>query len=257
MLLSVDDVVVDAVLDVRRAVRTRSRSVLVSFSVKSHGAAIGIEHTALRARGATAATPPAPTCFSDGPRHVATPATRCCGTRASAARERRRFGAAIVHGDLIEDVFGRFLGVFHEHVEVPVLVEDAGVEQFVLGFMATRVAIGRDDLVVRVGALRILVEVLHVRVRRRAVEIEVVLLHVLAVIPLAVGQTEQPLLKDRILAVPERQSEAKPLPVVAEARQSVFAPAVGARARLVVAEVVPRVAVRRCNPRARCPTAVR
>ena len=47
----------------------------------------------------------------------------------------RRFRAAIVDADLHQDVLGRFLGVFHEHVEVTVLVEDAGVDQFVLEFL--------------------------------------------------------------------------------------------------------------------------
>ena len=155
----------------------------------------------------------------------------------------RRLGPAIVDADLDQDVFGRFLGVFHEHVEITVLVEDARVEQFVLELLAAPSAIGFDQVVVRVGRLRILVEVLHVRVRRRAVEIEVVLLHVLAVIALAVGQAEQPLLEDGVLAVPEREREAEPLPVVGDAGQSVLAPVIGARARLVVAEVVPGVAV--------------
>src|SRR5258705_3546122 len=79
--------------------------------------------------------------------------------------------------------------------------------------------------------------------RRSVVEIEIALLHVLAVIALLVGQPEQTLLDDGILPVPERESEAKPLPLVADASQSVFAPVVSARARLVVAEVVPGIAV--------------
>ena len=79
--------------------------------------------------------------------------------------------------------------------------------------------------------------------RRRAVEVEVVLLHVLAVIALAVGQAEQALLEDRVLAVPEREREAEPLLVVGDAGQAVLAPVIGARARLVVAEVIPGVAV--------------
>src|SRR5215467_8163463 len=77
---------------------------------------------------------------------------------------------------------------------------------------------------------------------RRAVEVEVVLLGVLAVIALAVGQTEDPLLDDRVRAVPEREREAENLPVVRDAGEAVLAPAVGARARLVAAEVVPGVA---------------
>ena len=64
--------------------------------------------------------------------------------------------------------------------------------------------------------------------RRRAVEVEVVLLDVFAVVALAVGQPEQPLLQDRILAVPKRQREAEQLVVVGDSGQPVLAPAVGA-----------------------------
>ena len=79
--------------------------------------------------------------------------------------------------------------------------------------------------------------------RRSAVEVEVILLHVLAVIALAVGQTEQALLEDGILAIPEREREAEPLVVVGDSSQSVLAPVIRARTRLVVAEVIPGVAV--------------
>ena len=103
----------------------------------------------------------------------------------------RRFRPAIVDADLDQDVLGRLLGVFHEHVEVTVLVEDAGIEQFILEFLAASAAIGLDQLVIRIGGLRILVEIFQIGVRRSAVQVEVVLLHVLAVIALAVGQPEQ------------------------------------------------------------------
>ena len=76
---------------------------------------------------------------------------------------------------------------------------------------------------------------------RRAVEVEVVLLDVLAVIALAVGQAEEAFLEDRIFAVPQGQGEAEPLLVVGDAGQAVLAPAVGGGG-LVVAEVVPGVA---------------
>jgi hypothetical protein len=81
-------------------------------------------------------------------------------------------------------------------------------------------------------------------VRRRAVEVEVVLLHVLAVVALGVRDTERTLLDDRVGAVPEREGEAEPLLVVAEAGEAVLAPAIGARARLVVAQVIPGIAGR-------------
>ena len=64
-----------------------------------------------------------------------------------------------------------------------------------------------DQIVVGIGRLRILVEILHVGMRRRAVEVEVVFLHVLAVVALAVGQPEQALLEDRVVAVPQREGK--------------------------------------------------
>src|SRR5271165_891081 len=78
---------------------------------------------------------------------------------------------------------------------------------------------------------------------RRAVEVEIILLDVLAVIALAVGQAEQPLLQDRVLAVPQGNAKAQPLVVVAEPRQAVLTPMIGPRAGLIVGEIVPRIAV--------------
>src|SRR5262249_30627295 len=81
-----------------------------------------------------------------------------------------------------------------------------------------------------------------VGVGRGAVEVEVVLLDVLPVVALAVGQAEQALFEDGVLAVPEGQGEAEALLIVGDAGQAVLAPAVGAGAGLVVGEVVPGVA---------------
>src|SRR3984893_8864622 len=78
---------------------------------------------------------------------------------------------------------------------------------------------------------------------RRAVDLEVVFLDVLAVVPLAVGQADQALFEDRVLAVPQRHGKAQPLMVVPEARKAVFAPVIGAGPRLVVREIIPGIAV--------------
>ena len=145
--------------------------------------------------------------------------------------------------DLHQDVVGAALGVLHEDIEVPVVVEDPRVEELVLHVVAVAPAVRLHQVGVGIGRLRVLVEVLHVRVGRRAVEVEVVFLNVLAVVPLAVGQSEQPLLEDRVLPVPQRQRKAEALLVVGYAGQPVFTPAVGARAGLIVGEEIPRVAV--------------
>ncbi len=119
-----------------------------------------------------------------------------------------------MHGDPHQHVFGIGLGVLHEHVEVSVLRERAGVEQLVLEVVARPPGVGRDEIRIGVLALRIFVQTLHVGVGRRAIEVEVVLLDVLAVIPLAVGQSEQALLQDRIALVPHCNREAQLLLVV-------------------------------------------
>src|SRR5207302_7164799 len=54
---------------------------------------------------------------------------------------------------------------------------------------------------------------------------------------------DDPLLEDGITPIPERQREAQELLVVADPGQPVLSPAVGARAGMVVWEIVPRRAV--------------
>src|SRR5690348_3740785 len=79
---------------------------------------------------------------------------------------------------------------------------------------------------------------------RRAIEVEVVFLDVLAVVALAVRQAEQALLEDRVDTIPQRERETEALLLVGHAGETVFSPSIGSRARLVMREVVPRVARR-------------
>jgi hypothetical protein len=78
---------------------------------------------------------------------------------------------------------------------------------------------------------------------RRVVDVEVVLLDVFAVIAFAVRESEEPLLEDRVAAIPQRDPHAQVLVAIAEAGERIFVPTVGAAARVVVREVVPRAAV--------------
>src|SRR4030095_4435108 len=83
----------------------------------------------------------------------------------------------------------------------------------------------------------------HVRMGGRRVEVEVVLLHVLAVIALVAVETEEAFLQDRVAAVPEGQREAEPPVVIADPGDAVLAPPVRARPRVVVREGLPDRAV--------------
>ena len=91
--------------------------------------------------------------------------------------------------------------------------------------------------------MRILVEHPHEGVARHAVQVVVVFLDVLAVVAFLVGQAEEPLLEERVAAVPEGERQAEVLKAVAEAGESVLVPAIGAAAGVVVGEMVPGVAV--------------
>ena len=134
--------------------------------------------------------------------------------------------------------------VLHEHVEIAVPIEDARVDQLKLRVRLGPPAVFLDQARVGKFRLRIFVQHLHVGVRRRGVEIEVILLHVFAVVAFVAVEPEEALLQDGIAAIPQRQREADALVPVADAADAVFAPAVGARARVVVREILPRGAVR-------------
>ena len=82
-----------------------------------------------------------------------------------------------------------------------------------------------------------------VRVRGGGVEVEVILLDVLAVVPLGAGQAEEALLEDRVAAVPEGRGEDDELVAVAPAGDPVLAPAIRLAPGEVVGQVVPGVAV--------------
>src|SRR5262249_16050496 len=117
------------------------------------------------------------------------------------------------------------------------------IEQLVLEVLPASALVGLDQVGVRVGGLRILVEVLHIRMGRRAVEMEVILLDVLTMVGFAVGEPEQAFLEDRIPAIPQGQRKAQTLAIVADASQAILTPAIGPRARLIVGEVIPGITV--------------
>jgi hypothetical protein len=122
--------------------------------------------------------------------------------------QRRRLASAIGGDDLHQDIVGRGLRVGDLDVEIPVAVEDAGVEQleFRVGAAAAPVLFHQPRI--GEGRLRILVEHPHPAVARRGVQVVVEFLHVFAVVAFRIGQAEQALFQDRVVLVPQRQAEA-------------------------------------------------
>ena len=148
---------------------------------------------------------------------------------------------SIDRGDLHQHVVRAIFGVLHEDVEVAVVIEDAGVEQFVLHLVAGTPTVRLYQISVGESRLRILVEILHVRMRRRTVEVEVVFFDVLAVVAFAVREPEEPLLEDRVFSIPEGKRKAEALFVIGDPSEAVLAPAIGARAGVIVGEEIPGV----------------
>ncbi len=87
----------------------------------------------------------------------------------------------------------------------------------------------------------IFVQVLHVRMCRRAVKVEVVFLDVLAVVALAIRQSEEALFEDRIAAIPQGHAKAKLLLVITDTGESIFTPVIRPRTGLIMREVVPGI----------------
>ena len=244
----IDDASVDAVLHVRARVRLAPEPLAVRLVLGEEELGrplavepawaqrfvLGLDQRVVRDRAAGA---------KDGARGGGIPGPGVAKPHRREEVQPCGLGAAIRRGDPDQEVVGRRLRVLDQHVEVAVPLEDARVHQLELGRAPVPPPVLLDEPRVRKLRLRVLVEELHVGVRRRRVEVEVVLLDVLAVVALASGQPEQPLLQDRVSTVPEGQGEAEPAVVVGDPTEPVLAPPVGARARVVVGEGVPGGAV--------------
>ncbi len=149
---------------------------------------------------------------------------------------------AIPHRDFHENVARLDLGVFDEHVEIAILGKDAGVQQFVFRHVGAAPCVLRNQVRVGKCPMRIFIKHLQVGMRGRRIQIKIMLLHVLAVITLGVAEAEQPLLQNRIGAVPQGERQTHQLFRVAEAGDAILAPPIGAAARMIVRKVLPGVA---------------
>src|SRR5258708_2186904 len=78
---------------------------------------------------------------------------------------------------------------------------------------------------------------------RGAVQVEIYFLNIFAMIALRACQTKQPLLEYGIPAIPQSQGKAHAPLIVADTRQAILVPAIGARARRVMGEIIPGTAI--------------
>src|SRR6516162_8706365 len=120
-----------------------------------------------------------------------------------------------------------------------VFIESTCVHQLEFGIVFAATAVLFHEPGIGKLALWILIEKLHVRVGGRGVEIEVILLYILTMIAFSSSESEQTLLQNRILAVPQGQGKADQLMTIANAAQAVLTPAISSRARVVMRNIIP------------------
>ena len=73
---------------------------------------------------------------------------------------------------------------FDKNVPVTVFIEDVGIKYLKLGDLATAMLILANDILVRIGLLRVLVQKLHVGVSRRRIKVVVQFLDIFSMIAL-------------------------------------------------------------------------
>src|SRR5271156_950841 len=155
----------------------------------------------------------------------------------------RILGAAIESLDAYTDVLGVGFGILDEDIEIPVVVENAGIEQLEFRPLSRSPAVFFHQMGVRKLSLRVFVKHTHVTVRRRVVEVEIIFFHVLAVIAFRRTEPEHSFFQDWIAPVPKRERENEKLVTIADARNPVFSPAVRFAARQIVGEEAPGITI--------------
>src|SRR6516162_605173 len=94
-------------------------------------------------------------------------------------------------------------------------------------------------MLVRIRRVRILVQIFHVGMAGRAVEIKVVFFHVLSVISFLAGQSKGAFLQEGISPIPQGQCETEILVAIADSAETVFAPAISTGTGMLVREIAP------------------
>ena len=258
----VDDGVVETVFHVGREVRRAEDARVVRFVFREKPRRVGVggeaEFAERFVRGGEGA------CVELAEARLERAALVDAAPRPGVAKPQRRqdvqargVGAAVREREADERVVGRGLRVFGDDIEVARLVEDARVLEFELALLARAARVFLHQPRVGKLRLRIFVERAQVGVGGRGVEIVPDLLGILAVIALRIGQAKDALLQNRVAPVPQRHGKAEPALAVGDAEEPVLAPAVCPAARVIVREVIPRVAIRRIILAHRAPLALR
>ena len=183
--------------------------------------------------------------FDRGTRGIVAPRPGVAEKQLRDHMDLRRLRTAVHHLDAQGRLIVLALGVGDPDLKKAVLVEDSRIEQLVLGIELGAEGVGAHQVGVGISALRIRIHHAVPRVARQRIDMPPEFLGILAVIAFSVGEAEEALLENAVLAVPHCDRETEDLVLVAPAKEAILAPSVGAAARVVVGERLPRRAVGR------------
>lgn len=157
--------------------------------------------------------------------------------------ERRRIRPTVGYADPDQDVILVSFGIFDQHIEVAIFGKDPRIHQFVLKVLKAAAAIFRHQIAVWESRLWVFVEHLHITVGRRAVQVKIDLLDILAVVAFGAGQPKEAFLENWIVPIPEGQRKTEILVAVRDPCEAILIPAVDTAARVIMGEVIPGRAV--------------
>src|ERR1700691_6177420 len=91
---------------------------------------------------------------------------------------------AVGRRDADQNVVYVGLGILDEHVEVAVLIEDAGIDQLKLGIGVSAALVFLEQARVGKLGLRIFIQALHVAIGGSGIQVVITLLHIFAMVTL-------------------------------------------------------------------------
>jgi hypothetical protein len=153
--------------------------------------------------------------------------------------------AVIGDGDFPEDVVGGAFRNFLLDIEKAVFLKDTCILELIFAFFATAPAVFRDQVLVRVAFVGVTIEGFRVGVGGGAILVIIALLDVFPVVPLGAGESEESLLEDGVLGVPQGDRETETALAITPPLQAVFTPAIGTAAGVIMGEGFPAASIGR------------
>src|SRR5579884_1215384 len=138
-----------------------------------------------------------------------------------------------------QDILWLRLRVLDHNIKVTILGKNACIYQLIFWLLPSSSPILSHQIIIGEGALRILIERLHIRMGWSIIQIVIIFFDILSVIALWTTQTKEPLLENGVSAIPQAESETEAALPITDAQQTILAPTIDAGASMIVRKRIP------------------